>query len=39
MKEFKALILCAGLGTRFKSKKPKVLHEILGKPMVLRGRD
>lgn len=30
----KALILAAGLGTRFKSQKPKVMHPILGKPMV-----
>jgi len=30
----KAVILAAGLGTRFRSEKPKVLHEILGKPMI-----
>jgi len=30
----KALILAAGLGTRFRSRKPKVLHSILGKPMI-----
>lgn len=29
-----AVILAAGLGTRMKSKRPKVVHEILGKPMV-----
>ena len=30
----KAVVLAAGLGTRFRSNKPKVLHEILGKPML-----
>jgi len=30
----KAIILSAGKGTRFKSKKSKVLHEVLGKPMI-----
>lgn len=29
------VILAAGLGTRMKSNKAKVLHEILGKPMIL----
>ena len=31
---FVALVLAAGGGKRFKSGKPKVLHSILGKPMV-----
>jgi bifunctional UDP-N-acetylglucosamine pyrophosphorylase / glucosamine-1-phosphate N-acetyltransferase len=29
------LILAAGQGTRMRSRKPKVLHEICGRPMVL----
>lgn len=29
-----AVILAAGMGTRMKSKHPKVIHQILGKPMV-----
>lgn len=32
--DISALILAAGNGKRMKSKTPKVLHEILGKPMV-----
>jgi len=31
----RTLILAAGLGKRMKSRKPKVLHEVLRKPMVL----
>ncbi len=30
----KALILAAGTGTRMKSSRPKVAHQILGKPLV-----
>jgi bifunctional UDP-N-acetylglucosamine pyrophosphorylase/glucosamine-1-phosphate N-acetyltransferase len=29
-----AIILAAGQGTRMKSARPKVLHEILGRPMI-----
>jgi len=29
-----AIVLAAGMGTRMKSKKAKVLHEILGRPML-----
>ncbi len=32
--EVSALILAAGSGTRMKSKKPKVMHEILGRPII-----
>lgn len=34
MKNITAIILAAGRGTRMKSGTPKVLHEILGKPMI-----
>jgi bifunctional UDP-N-acetylglucosamine pyrophosphorylase/glucosamine-1-phosphate N-acetyltransferase len=34
-----ALILAAGLGTRMKSTKAKVLHEVLFKPMILHVMD
>ena len=29
-----AVVLAAGAGTRMRSEKPKVLHEVCGKPMV-----
>lgn len=34
MAKTKAVILAAGGGTRMKSKKAKVIHDILGKPLV-----
>lgn len=36
MKSITSLILAAGKGTRMKSKLPKVLHKVGGKPMVER---
>ena len=32
---FAAIILAAGEGTRLKSARPKVLHEIAGQPMAV----
>lgn len=32
--EAQALVLAAGAGTRMKSSRPKVAHELLGKPLV-----
>ena len=34
LSELHALILAAGKGTRMKSELPKVVHPILGRPMV-----
>ena len=34
MKEFRSVILAAGMGTRMKSETPKVLHKICGKSLV-----
>lgn len=34
MNDVCAIVLAAGAGTRLKSKKPKVTHEILGKPLI-----
>ena len=36
MKNINVVILAAGEGTRMKSKIPKVLHEVMGKPMIKR---
>ena len=34
MPEFAIVIMAAGKGTRLKSKRAKVLHEIAGKPLL-----
>ena len=34
MKNFKAIVLAAGKGTRMKSETPKVLHKVCGKPVL-----
>ncbi len=34
IREATAIVLAAGQGTRMKSGRPKVLHEILGRPMI-----
>ena len=34
MKEFKSVILAAGMGTRMKSETPKVLHKVCGKSLI-----
>ena len=38
-KHISALVLAAGLGTRMKSSRAKVLHEVLFKPMILHVMD
>ncbi len=32
--DFQAVVMAAGKGTRLNSDRPKVLHEVLGKPMI-----
>lgn len=34
IRDLEVIILAAGLGTRMNSKKPKVLHEVAGKPII-----
>ena len=34
MQDLTAIVLAAGRGTRMQSKLPKVLHEILGEPLL-----
>ncbi len=34
MKDITAIVLAAGRGTRMKSDVPKVMHELLGKPLI-----
>lgn len=36
MKNTIAVVLAAGEGTRFKSETPKVVHTVLGKPLIVR---
>lgn len=38
-KQFKAVIMAAGKGTRLKSDLPKVLHPLFGKPLLVRVLD
>ena len=33
--QFAVIILAAGLGTRMKSQKAKVLHQVMGRPMIM----
>lgn len=35
MKNITAIVLAAGRGTRMKSDTPKVMHEVMGKPMIV----
>ena len=33
-RQFAAIVLAAGMGTRMKSRLPKVMHPIAGRPMI-----
>ncbi len=39
MSRVACVVLAAGMGTRMKSDRPKVLHQVLGRPMILRVLD
>ncbi len=39
MEKTKTIILAAGQGTRMRSQRPKVLHQVAGKPMILHVMD
>src|SRR5581483_8095842 len=39
MTDWTAIVMAAGVGSRMRSRRPKVLHEVAGKPMLRRVLD